>query len=138
MSDVKFKIWNYDTNKFVNIQGVSEWLETEDIGFNGYTEPEKHGYTIDISTYENVEFLMFTGLHDKKGHEIYVGDIVALEGETTEGFFRTDHYEILINDFSKIPVIDSPRGQEHLYKVNQQCKVVGNIYQNGNLVEKEF
>ena len=77
---------------------------------------------------DKYELQMFTGLFDQNGEEIYIGDIVDIEVETTEGFYRTDRYEVIINDFMQIPVIDSERGQDKLYNCHKFCKVVGNVY----------
>ena len=68
------------------------------------------------------EPMQFTGLHDINLKEIYIGDLVYC------GEYEFP-YEVMINDFSQIPVIDSELGQEFLYKVNGKLKVVGNVHE---------
>ncbi|MCA1021546.1 hypothetical protein [Halobacillus litoralis] len=56
-----------------------------------------------------------TGLKDKFGKEILLGDEVKLDGK---------HFEVVINDFNKRIVIDGDTGQEALIKVYKNCEVV--------------
>jgi uncharacterized phage protein (TIGR01671 family) len=72
-------------------------------------------------TNNEVEVTQFTGLKDKKGKEIYIGDLVSFEESV---------YEIIINDFMQIPVLDSGSGQDYLYKWHDKIEVIGNVYEN--------
>ncbi|WP_170211242.1 YopX family protein [Robertmurraya siralis] len=70
---------------------------------------------------ETVEVMQFTGLHDRAGSEIYIGDVVQL------GNYEQP-YEVMVNDYMQIPVIDNDLGQENLFKIHKNCRVIGNIY----------
>jgi hypothetical protein len=56
-----------------------------------------------------------TGLKDKNGKEIKVGDRVLVEGNI---------YDVITNDFNGNAVIDSDLGQGLLIQVNDKCEVI--------------
>ena len=56
-----------------------------------------------------------TGLKDKYGLEIRLGDEVLLEGL---------RFDVIVNDFSKRIVIDGETGQAPLIDVHEKCEVI--------------
>lgn len=84
-----------------------------------------------------------TGLKDKNGKLIYEGDIVSVKVEVQD-FFGDDEYysenykgEII---FEKgeivIDVIDTTKHPISLYYHAKDCEVIGNIYENSELLER--
>ena len=76
----------------------------------------------------------FTGLHDKNGQEIYEGDIVELKAENgccnMLGKIIYDNYDLAFE------LIDEEGNQEALWYAEQELEVIGNIYENPELLEE--
>ena len=120
MIDIKFRFWNRDLRKMSGIYGLGllwehlceEW---------------------DVFDWKDVEKLQYTGLEDKTGAEIFVGDILAIDhsedlsgGEYVVGF-RDGAFEAV-----KI-------GDEQFtwcrYWSESQVLIIGNIYAHPELQE---
>ena len=81
---------------------------------------------------DNIELMQYTGLKDKNGKEIYEGDILELV--STIGINRG---KVIV----ELKEYQGDRGKEFGYQfysyLPNNAEVVGNIYENPELLEKE-
>lgn len=115
MKEIKFRIWDKERKEMINIGRI-------DIA-DGSCKPTIFG-DIFYDYWNDVELMQYTGLKDKDGVEIYEGDIVE-----TEDYYVGDR--LMVKGTKQI--IDDIRFCGKLLP----CKVIGNVYENPELVEYE-
>ena len=132
--EIKFRAWDKD----------GQYMRTEtpfDIHYNSKAEMFAKG--------EDVILMQFTGLHDKNGVEIYEGDILGVIW--CDGFYcnhdesenyRGEIYQVKYQGDNDYPAFDlSPHpgsdanGLSEMKAVSCGYKVIGNIYENPELLE---
>jgi len=108
--EIKFRIWD-KINRM--------WLRCFNVNL------------FDIGDLPNVELMQYTGLKDKNGKEIYEGDIVILNDAEEENRcvvkYKYGSYILIDGDLRE----DLSNVESHKF-----LEVVGNIYENKNLLEK--
>ncbi|MDB2125783.1 YopX family protein [Clostridium paraputrificum] len=130
MSKVKFKIWDKTHNK---------WLTSNCGGFlltqEGNAIFHQNGDNPLEALIEQIDYeaLLYTGIKDKNGEEICQGDIVSI-------FFGTQLSEVKWNRKYgcweiKVEFTIHNEGWDLLGNHNEQCVVIGNIYENPELLE---
>ena len=137
MRPIEFRAWDKDTETMFIPEYISgDGKVYEDIGVSFQQE---------LSERKNVILLQFTGLKDRSGREIYEGDIVdyfeevgAEKGEEKEtvaevkfgdGGFFIDGYRMFKDVKGYMANFIGPKWDK--------VKVIGNIYQNPELLEDQ-
>lgn len=123
MREIKFRAWKKYTQKY---------LKADDLLINLSNSSLQN---LIGGTFRSTDVVLeqFTGLKDKKGVEIYEGDIICQQMRFVETngviFWQEDKARFAVNLDGFITTITKP--QEHSYEV------IGNIHENPELLEDD-
>ena len=119
--EIKFRAWDNVNNQMLDVQE----LNFEDCFYGGYTTVRTTMYS-DYFDIREMPIMQYTGLHDKNGKEIYEGDI--LKG-TFYGF-PIPEYDYVFQIYWD----EKEKGFMASYFEPSECEVIGNIYNNPELL----
>jgi len=121
--EIKFRAWHKNKKIMMTKAGSLEFFNDKFIGIGGFSE---YGY----HKAKDIILMQFTGLLDKKGKEIYEGDIINYAILNNMG-------EIIYNENGE------PRVKlkaSHIWfsqrEANEQVEIIGNIFQSKHLLKK--
>lgn len=125
--EIKFRAWLKEEKKIVNV----ETIDFTDKSIQ-YLEKNEfiNAYLLRRVSFDDVELMQYTGLKDKNGKKIYEGDIVVLNNIENDNMciVRYEHSSYRLEGWSL---------RENLSNVEDSfLEVIGNIYENKNLLEE--
>lgn len=131
---IKFRIWNPEEKKLIESGGTPMMLHSF------------FKYTARFNTQHNMPYQQFCGLLDKKGKEIYEGDIIKYNEDTVsisfgwgndnEGYQKS--YGWLFQHYFWSDTHKPRNGKVimgHREDSNKEYEVIGNIYEHGHLLD---
>ena len=137
--EIKFRVWDTYNKEMLDVQELDYA-----VSYNGQPMIRTTMYNDYFDTEEMI-LMQYTGLHDKNGKEIYEGDIVlykdwemAYEGGGNDSFINKGIVEYCednccynVTERQTVDITDV------LYKDNEDLEVIGNIYDNPELLGGE-
>ena len=130
--EIKFRAWDKHINKMypVNVLGIYDNCSWQH-GFGYFHNTQdwygEEGFVIDPI------LMQFTGLTDKNGEEIYEGDI--LQWVSSNPFSKGEVRNVQVN---YVQAQFWCQGTIGVYLAellsNEKCKIIGNIYENPELI----
>ena len=109
MREIKFRIWDINARK---------WLKSFNIDL------------LDIPKFNLAEVNQYTGLKDKNNKEIYEGDVLSNGNDEKP-------YKVIFENGSFRAEFEGDFEEYSFYLIDivaQHCEIVGNIYQNPELL----
>lgn len=124
MREIKFRAWDKENKKMRHFDDF--WLcgEYQSIAFSltkKESDEQEGTYCLDFMQDDLSPLMQYTGIKDRNGVEVYEGDIVLIDYGNPD----YEQYKEIINDIRK----DCNFDKEVVYKV------IGNIYENPELME---
>ena len=132
MNQIKFRAWDKRNKRMIEVKAI-DWCDEGIISINYphgklYSAPEKFGGAI--------ELMQYTGLKDKNGKEIYEGDKVnvlsSFNGEVADCL---PTLTVAWDDANAQFVFTEPVDWELSWDEITECEVIGNIYENPELLD---
>ena len=124
----KFRVWMKSLKWMCDVTNISFDSKFVDICQQGDTER----YTEMSVEFDEITLMQSTGLFDRNGKEIFEGDIVKMAKDV---YSEPTYYEVVRHRGGAYRLESKQHGCE-LWLRHTDCEVVGNIYENPELLEE--
>lgn len=126
MNNLKFRAWDKKLQILGTVSNID--FDFEEVTF--YIDDEEE---LDVSqTFKDVELMQSTGLFDKNGVEIFNGDIVR---NTHTGSVGRVHW--CVHNTGFFYYVEKDKKDYTVFRAKYNLEVIGNIYENKELLENE-
>ena len=123
MREIKFRAWHKEEKIIGEVLGI-DILHKEIFFSNEDVDCYEH------TDFKDIELMQYTGLKDMREKEIYEGDILS-------GGNNEEHYKVIFENGSFMAEFEGDFDEysfDLIDVVAQGCEVVGNIYENPELL----
>lgn len=123
----KYRVWMKSLKWMCDVTNISFDSKFVDICQQGDTER----YTEMSVEFDEITLMQSTGLHDKNGKEIFEGDVVKLAKDV---YSEPTYYKVVRHRGGAYRLESKQHGCE-LWLRHTDCEVVGNVYENKELLD---
>lgn len=124
----KFRAWHNELGRMMSISDM--WFNVDSLGEIGLNDAVMNDY-ITVSP-DEIELMQSTGLKDKNGKEVFVGDIIkCTRGCPHEVYLEKEYGGTYIGGMPAIYL----KGIREGYAWTEHEEIIGNIYENPELLE---
>ena len=123
MREIKFRAWHKEKKIMGEVLGI-DILHKEIFFSNEDVDCYEH------TDFKDIELMEYTGLKDKNNKEIYEGDIAIHHGKMHKIIFNAEEARFVLRDDEfelEIPFTNNN---------NKRMEIVGNIYENPELIKE--
>ena len=130
----KFRAWiktekrMIETDDLLDIDYENKEIVTQQVYFENGLPDDRDIYCYD---FDEIELMQSTGLKDKNGKEIFEGDIVKMAKDV---YSEPTYYEVVRHRGGAYRLESKQHGCE-LWLRHADCEIVGNVYENPELLE---
>ena len=128
MREIKFRAWHKEKKEIVNVEEIDFMNKVINYIDNDYLNNRQE---IIGAYFEDIELMQYTGLKEKNNKEIYEGDIVKFLNDIFEVIWRDEKAKFMLKNKEYKEFLN------FLYENNTEMEIVGNIYENPELMEDE-
>ena len=132
--EIKFRAWLKEDKKMENVKTIDFTDKTiRCLKKNEFI----NAYLLRRVSFDDVELMQYTGLKDKNGKEIYEGDIIKYKFPYDRRLKHISPVKFLETEAS-FGIKDRYGNEIPLYTISASnyFEVIGNIYENKNLLEE--
>lgn len=123
--EIKFRAWNKKDKVMVDVAAIN-------FGPSGFWSLIEDADDAELQLADSYELMQSTGLHDKNGQSIYEGDVldIGLRDQDGKPVIAPVSYETYAAGY----VLDN--GCNGIWqRLTEDCEVIGNIFENPELLE---
>lgn len=130
----RFRVWVNEIKAFLepddilSIDYENKEIVTQQVYFENGLPDDRDIYCYD---FDEIEFMQSTGLKDKNGKEIFEGDVVKMAKDI---YSEPTYYEVVRHRGGAYRLESKQHGCE-LWLRHTDCEVVGNVYENKELLD---